>query len=238
MFLLLLEYHHFLLTSFKFVRCAEKKLNVCLTYSSEMEPPIREILGQGVDPVFDRAISLLGDTARRNPKPVIDTVMFWRKTKSEAAVQASATLNHTLTAHRRTGSRADFVDLNTNNQIEMLRNEEIEAERKSLISIFILCRVLKEIVTKTPLEILGEDLSSKLEEIVFKQLRATDPSIFSNSTIRAANWELFAELLGKMSSSRFMHVGDEFIAELEKHTGLIKLENESNVQLIIHGMRY
>lgn len=238
MFLLLLEYHHFLLTSFKFVRCAEKKLNVCLTYSSEMEPPIREILGQGVDPVFDRAISLLGDTARRNPKPVIDTVMFWRKTKSEAAVQASATLNHSLTAHRRTGSRADFVDLNTNNQIEMLRNEEIEAERKCLISIFILCRVLKEIVTKTPLEILGEDLSSKLEEIVFKQLRATDPSIFSNSTIRAANWELFAELLGKMSSSRFMHVGDEFIAELEKHTGLITREKESNVQLIIHGMRY
>lgn len=209
-----------------------------MSYSSDSEPPVREILGQGVDPAFDRTISLLGDTARRKPKPVIDSVMFWRKTKSEAAAQATSALNHTLNAHRRTGSRAEYFDLKTSQQLETLRNEEVEADRKSLISIFILCRVLMEVVTKTPLEILGEDLSSKLEEIVFKQLRATDPNIFLHSTIRAANWELFAELLGKMSTSRFMRVGDEFIAELEKYTGIVPREKEANVQLIIHGMRY
>lgn len=220
------------------MRYAEKKLNLCLTYSSESDPPIREILGQGVDPAFDRAIALLGDTARRKPKPVIDSVMFWRKTKSEAAAQATSALNHTLNAHRRTGSRAEYMDPKTNAQLESLRQEELEAERKSLISIFILCRVLMEIVTKTPKEVLGEDLSSKLEEIIFKQLRATDPNIFSNTSIRAANWELFAELLGKMSTSRFMHVGDEFIAELEKYSAIIPREKEANVQLIIHGMRY
>lgn len=220
------------------MRHAERKLNLCLAYNSDSEPPVRDILGRGIDPAFDRAISLLGDTARRNPKPVIDSVMFWRKTKSEAAAQATSALNHTLNAHKRTGSRTEFVDLKTNTQIETLRNEEVEADRKSLISIFILCRVLMEVIVKTPHEVLGEDLSSKLEEIVFKQLKATDPNIFSNSTIRAANWELFAELLGKMSTSRFMQVGDEFIAELEKYTGIVPRDKEAKVQLIIHGMRY
>lgn len=205
---------------------------MCLSYNSDQEPPIKEILGVGVDPVFDRAIGLLGDTARKKPKPVIDSVMFWRKTKSEAASKATSALHNYLTAHRRTGSQ--FVD----NKVETLRTEEIKADRKSLISIFILCRVLMEIINKTSTDVLGEDLSSKLEEIVFKQLRATDPGIFSSSTIRAANWELFAELLGKMSRTRFLHVGDEFIAELEKYTGVVPREREPNVQLIIHGMRF
>ena len=153
-------------------------------------------------------------------------------------MNATAALNQTINLHKRSASKAEYFDAKYTAQLDTLRNEEIRADRKSLICIFILCRVLMEIVTKTPTEVLGDDLSSKLEEIVFKQLKATDPNIFLTSRIRAANWELFAELLGKMSTTRFMRVGDEFIAELEKHTGQAPREQEANVQLIIRGMRY
>lgn len=221
--------------SFKFVRYAEKKLNSCVNYaySGTDEPPVKALLALGVDTEFDHAISLLGDTAKSKPKPVIDSVMFWRKTKATAAVAANDLLTETLAKYSQT-----TLDQKASAEIEHLRKEEIIADRKSFISIFILCRVLMEIVKKTPPEVLGESLSSKLAEIVFKQLKATDPNILSKSPLRAANWSLFAELLGEMSDFRFASVADEFMAELEKYTGTIPKEKELNVQLVIHGMKY
>lgn len=222
----------------QFVRYAEKKLNECLAQSDgDKEPPVKNLLSEGKDERFDRSISLLGNTARWKPKPVIDSVMFWRKTKSDASSQASYKLAQEMAYQARTNLRS-ANDVRYSKRFEALREEVIRAERKSLISIFILCRVLMEIVKKTPIEALGDDLSSKLEEIVFKQLKVTDPNILTTSSIRSANWSLFAELLGEMSDSRFVQVGDEFIADLEKCTGTIPKERELNVQLVIHGMKH
>lgn len=49
------------------------------------EPRVESICGPGVDPAFDQLISALGHIAREKPKPLIDTLMFWRKAKSEKA---------------------------------------------------------------------------------------------------------------------------------------------------------
>jgi len=46
-------------------------------------------LAEGVDSRFDRIIALLGYIAPRKPSPVIDSVMFWRKSKSEVASMAA-----------------------------------------------------------------------------------------------------------------------------------------------------
>lgn len=46
---------------------------------------IDNIIGAGVDPAFDKLIGSLGSIAKSKPKPVIDSVMFWRKSKSDAA---------------------------------------------------------------------------------------------------------------------------------------------------------
>ena len=42
-------------------------------------------MGPGVDPNFDQLVSALGHIARQKPKPLIDTIMHWRKAKSEEA---------------------------------------------------------------------------------------------------------------------------------------------------------
>lgn len=54
---------------------------------------VERICGPGVDPEFDQLISALGHIARQKPKPLIDTIMYWRKAKGEAATNAKAEMN-------------------------------------------------------------------------------------------------------------------------------------------------
>ncbi|KAK9476437.1 cell morphogenesis N-terminal-domain-containing protein [Lipomyces japonicus] len=268
----------------QFVRHAEKKLNLCLSYSLENEPPITTLLGVGADPVFDKILKSLGYISRQRPRPVIDAVMFWRKSKSEAATAAardkvslpphqnqpvqssSLGLRHKVSkslsdrspiGHRHQLSRQiGTPTVNSGSSFGFHKNHSTstgtapqsafradlaqQADRKSLISIYILCRVLIEVVKQTSADMLGEEMGDKLEEIVFKQIKASDSSLLNSSVIRSANWNLFAELLGEMSKLRFISVSDRFIAELEKTNGDVNMskEQEINVQLIIHGMKY
>lgn len=296
----------------QFVHHAERKLNLCLDYPLLEEPPIIEILAEGVDPQFDNIVSSLGYIAKRKPKPVIDSVMFWRKAKSEVAARAAAEVEKIISlpqeslsrwsknttaagssaelvvqkgpqskvkrslslmrsrslskmTHRRNQSASilsesprsvsklslDQSSKTATNNIEATRQKQyyeeqiahaqetaVQAERKSLASIYILCRVLIEVVKQTSRDTMGDNLGGKLEEIVYNQLKTTDPVSASESFVRLANWNLFAELLGFMSEKRFLSVSDRFIADLEKVPANVKHEDEPSLHLLIHGMRY
>lgn len=303
---------HILFT--QFVRHAERKLNLCLNYPLEQEHLIIELLAEGLDSHFDNIVKSLGYIAKRKPKPVIDSVMFWRKSKSEVAVMASAEVEKVLNiaklnldpnpdirpssdasaaqkqqplpkaigtrgkrslslmrsksisklAHRRNASasvlsvsdRGISAPLSVESSSEDHSNDEMRqkqfyeeqaanakltamhAERKSLCSIYILCRVLIEVVKQATEASLEEDLGRKLEEIVYNQLKTTDPIAISESFVRLANWNLFCELLGFMSEKRFLSVSDRFIADLEKVPVTLKQTEEPRIHLLIHGMRY
>lgn len=291
----------------QFVRHAERKLNLCLEYPLMEEPPVVDILAEGVDLQFDKVVSSLGYIARRKPKPVIDSVMFWRKSKSEVASMAASEVekilsaakvglsktsqnenisaanpginkNNTgnkakrslslmrtksiskMTGHSRTQSASSTTSSTTlkspslaqnllevaymkqknmyDDQISQAREIAIQADRKSLALIYILCRVLIEVVKQASPEVMGNDLGDKLEEIVFTQLKTTDPISKNESLVRSSNWNLFAELLGYMSEKRFLSVSDRFIANLEKVPVKIRHEDESKLSLLIHGMSY
>ncbi|CDO95547.1 unnamed protein product [Kluyveromyces dobzhanskii CBS 2104] len=265
---------HILFT--KFVRFAETKLNICLQYPRETEPPIIEILGEGRDVEFDKIIESLGFISKKNAKPVIDAMMFWRKTKSEVAALAGESLDRIiqeyeqylknneqiLTAsrthskslssassrlsHRRNNSSKSSTSANSHtdpklasleNQVERAKEVAFQADRKSLITIYILCRVLIEIVKQNPVDF-DDELSTKLEGIVFTQLKTTDPSSLSSTLIKSANWNSFAELLGWMSEKKFVSVSDRFIADLEKIPPKVSRDQEPYVHLLILGMRY
>lgn len=274
----------------QFVRHAERKLNVCLEFPLNEEPPIIELLSEGIDTQFDSIISLLGYIARRKPKPVIDSVMFWRKSKSEVALMAATELERALATAANAASASTLAEtlpkVSGNNgprakrSLSLLRARSVkshkraqslnlvgtsesgarigpldiagtpahgavqahetavQAERKLLASIYILCRVLIEVVKQTAYDTMGADLSNKLEDIVYTQLKTTDPISTSQSLVRAANWNLFAELLGHMLEKSFVSVSDRFIADLEKMPVELRLEDEPPLHLLIHGMRY
>lgn len=72
---------------------ADYKINQCVLEISEVEPRVEDVCGPGIDPSFDQLISALGHIARQKPKPLIDTIMYWRKAKGEAATNAKQELN-------------------------------------------------------------------------------------------------------------------------------------------------
>ena len=59
----------------------------------ESDAPVEEVCGPGADPSFDQLISALGHIARQKPKPLIDTIMYWRKAKGDAAMAARQMMN-------------------------------------------------------------------------------------------------------------------------------------------------
>ncbi|KAL6948682.1 hypothetical protein ACO0QE_001155 [Hanseniaspora vineae] len=261
---------HILFT--KFVRYAEAMLNYCLNFSSEEEPPIVDILGEGCNADFDKVINSLGYISRSNLKPVIDAMMFWRKSKSQTASEASAKLEQLVKAydtlyknalssrsvsggqsgepHRQKSVNSSKSNINTLNsqdksnldalqaQIERQRETVFVADRKSMISIYILSRVLIEISKQSLPNDTNLSLSTKLEEIVFNQLKSTDPQAVSVSSIRSANWNNFAKLLGWISNKKFISVSDRFLAALEKIPHNLSKEAGMQTYLLILGMKY
>lgn len=81
-----------LITPNQFIAQAEEKISQCITVPLDPEPQIEQICGPGVDPTFDQLISALGHIASQKPKPLIDSMMLWRKNKSDAASEARVQL--------------------------------------------------------------------------------------------------------------------------------------------------
>lgn len=77
----------------QFVGHADNKINQAIMKLGELEAPVEEVCGPGVDSTFDQLISALGHIARQKPKPLIDTIMFWRKSKGDAAIVAKQVAN-------------------------------------------------------------------------------------------------------------------------------------------------
>lgn len=85
----------------------------------------------------------------------------------------------------------------------------------SAVSIYLLCRVLIEVYNKSDVAALNPELAKKIEEIIFSQLRSMErEKDFQPYPFRHANWKIYGQLLGIMSSANFKSVTQRFINEL------------------------
>jgi hypothetical protein len=75
-----------------FIGQAELKIGQCITDRGQPEARVEFVCGPGVDAKFDQLIAALGHIARPAPKPLIDSIMLWRKAKSEDASKQRAQL--------------------------------------------------------------------------------------------------------------------------------------------------
>lgn len=80
--------HNLRLTHRQFVRQADHKINQCILNAANSHFRVEDICGPGIDPSFDQLIAALGHIARQKPRPLIDTIMYWRKAKGEAFTNA------------------------------------------------------------------------------------------------------------------------------------------------------
>ncbi|KAI2637140.1 cell morphogenesis N-terminal-domain-containing protein [Hypomontagnella submonticulosa] len=248
---------HVLFTSF--IAMAEDKLQECITVPFDPEPPIEQICGPGADPAFDRFIVALGHIASQKPRPLIDSIMLWRKHKSEAANEARGLL-HQLRSNlpaaalvRRnteplqviTGNPADTAS-SVPHALAEKQNAAAHAERRSIVSIYILCRVLLEVISQSSLSSITPEMEDKLEGIIFGQLKIADIEQLYVSPLKLANWNLFAQLLGAMSVINFSSVTDRFIRDLNRSLAELTVRSptiqnkdpEGQVELVLGGMKH
>ncbi|RDW69544.1 cell morphogenesis protein-like protein PAG1 [Coleophoma cylindrospora] len=246
---------HVLFTSF--IAQAEEKISRCITIPFDPEPHIEPICGPGVDPAFDQLISALGHIAKQKPKPLIDGMMLWRKNKSDAANEARIQLQQAKSnlvpgpmLRRNTEPPHMLSDalngpVSTQPTVAALQELVAQAERRSTASIYILCRVLMEVISQSNLTCITTEMEEKLEAIIFNQVKTYDVETLANSPLRMANWCLFGELLGAMSEINFESVTDRFIADLEKaQKDLVQVkspgnrETEGRMELVLGGMKH
>ncbi len=250
---------HVLFTSF--IAQAEEKLNACITVPFEPEPQVEQICGIGVDPAFDQLIVALGHIAKQKPKPLIDSMMLWRKSKSDAANEARAQLQqsriypppgplqrrNTEPVQPAPGGPA-APDAQSGPQMSLAARQEYvaQAERRSTVSIFVLCRVLLEVMTQSSLASITPEMEDKLENIIFGQLKISDTEQLMVSPLKLSNWNLFAQLLGAMSEISFTTVTDRFVADLDRSLQELGTRSptpssrdiESKMELVLGGMKH
>lgn len=140
-------------------------------------------MGPGVDAKFDAVLNSLGKFAQKHAKPVIDSVMRWRKTQIDSNAYDTPRLH---SGHPRTPRMYDpFV-----------------TDRRSLASVYVMCRALVAIVQQLPKDALPDMVGSRLEELAFNQFKQPDIRALTQSGNYRANSELFATLLGNLAAVR------------------------------------
>jgi hypothetical protein len=134
-----------------------------------------------------------------------------------------------------------------NGQASLASKQEYvaQAERRSIVSIYILCRVLLEVISQSTLNSITPEMEDKLEGIIFGQLKIADVDQLFVSPLKLANWNLFAQLLGVMSDINFVSVTDRFTADLERSLDLTvrsptspNRDPEGQMELVLGGMKH
>ncbi|KAJ5894826.1 hypothetical protein N7495_006517 [Penicillium taxi] len=242
-----------------FVGQADNKINQTILKLGESDSPVEETCGPGADPSFDQLISALGHIARQKPKPLIDTIMLWRKSKGDAAIVARQGTHDlpkpiiTENGHpmqRRntepTQSPADqpsFSDRAQPTPLLARQDDVVLVERRATVSVYLVCRVLIEIYKQSSLASITPEMADRLEDIVFCQIKTVDPDHLSVSPLRMANWRIYGQVLGIMSEANFVNVANRFLNELDRYQKdeLARGPNrdsDSKAELLILGMRY
>ncbi|KAL8665941.1 MAG: hypothetical protein Q9202_001877 [Teloschistes flavicans] len=247
---------HHLFTAF--VGQADAKINRCVDDLGDGEPRVEDVCGPGADPDFDQLISALGHIARGKPRALIDTVMYWRKLKGEASSNAKTEWNQLRPAYngprpppRRNNEspRIPYPDQVHNSAhpdfpgSPSLQIHLMQADRRSTMSIYLLCRILIEVYNQTTLNSLTQSMADKLEDIIFGQMHRTDPEqLYSN--FRLANWKAFCQLLRAMSDMNLQSVSRRFISELRisqrdvSDKGPMTKDSENKLVLLLWATRY
>ncbi|EPS33037.1 hypothetical protein PDE_07998 [Penicillium oxalicum 114-2] len=240
-----------------FVGKAESKINQAIMKLGESEAPVEEVCGPGADVSFDQLISALGHISRQKPKPLIDTIMLWRKAKGDAAITARQmtndlpkpiiTENGAITRRNTEPTQAPAestpADRTQPSSGFLGRPDDIALiERRATVSVYLVCRVLIEIFNQSSLASITHDMADRMEDIVFGQIRAVDPDQIASSPLRMANWRIYGQLLGIMSELNFPSVANRFLTELDKYQkdemarGSSR-DGDAKVELLILGMR-
>ena len=215
-----------------------------LKQPTEREPSLPEYMGPGVDIKFDELLNSLGRIGQRHAKPVLESIMRWRRSQNDSGGLEYSRTHTVQSPHTNRGVR--FPDATA-----------ILNERKSLAAIYIMCRALIAVVQSLSKDALSDQTGFNLEETMFEQFRKPDLKLLAQSANHRCNAELFAKLLGLLANvrsvplpigehivaqtgfSRFISVTDRFLAELRPvSSGQVLKDMDLRYENLVRGLRH
>ncbi|KAF2750504.1 cell morphogenesis protein-like protein [Sporormia fimetaria CBS 119925] len=238
---------------------ADQKIFQCVPDQAHAEIHVETVCGPGVDASFDQLLSALGHIARHKPKPLIDTIMHWRKGKSEETNEYRAKLHNARQAtqapaleRRNTEPPHITVDGQSPSQkpgnpgldLANLEHMTWQVEQRSTVSTYILCRVLIEIITQTTAQALTGEMADRLLGLFYTQLIAVEPDQVDDSPLIEANWTMYCQLLGVLSGIFFDKVQEKFVGDLRLLDSQLSVKSQANrdleakTALLIRSMRH
>lgn len=178
----------------RFASSAEMKIDEFLRQPLEHDPSLPDFMGPGVDSKFDNLLNSLGRIGEKHAKPVLDSIMRWRRSQNEAVSSEVVTQQHLAQSPvLNRGVRFQDAPLILN-------------ERRSLAAIYIMCRALIAVVQSLPKDALGETTGYSLEETMFDQFKKPDLKLLAQSANHRCNAELYAKLLGLLANVRSVYM--------------------------------
>ncbi|RDB30372.1 Cell morphogenesis protein PAG1 [Hypsizygus marmoreus] len=212
----------------RFAASAESKIEMLLRQGLDQDPLLSDIIGAGVDPKFDETLKSLGKIAQKHAKPVVDSIMRWRRSQYDN-VGSDVIRFHTTQPSAVTTPRPYRL-----HDIPGLLNE-----RKSLAAIYIMCRALIAVMQSISKDALGDVMGYTLEETTFAQFRNPDLKLLTQSANHRTNADLYATLLGHIANVRFMSVTDRFLAELDPvKKGLVPKDPDTKYENLVRGLKH
>ncbi|KAJ2123145.1 Cell morphogenesis protein PAG1 [Coemansia sp. RSA 720] len=214
---------------------AAAKIETIVELRLDREPNLAKHLGYGADPTFDRTLEKLGMLARRRPRVIIELLLVWRKTTIDAADEDP--LESIVGGGAHDPARQYQHPQQQHQAAALSRAHYIVRERKSLVSVYILCRALDAVVAQLDASHLEGDLGDRLEELVFGQVKQVNPANLRRSQNRREIQDLYARMIGRISGIRFSSMSDRFIAELER-IPMVSSSSDERIVELLHNMRF
>ncbi|KIK63789.1 hypothetical protein GYMLUDRAFT_40866 [Collybiopsis luxurians FD-317 M1] len=211
----------------RFASSAESRIDTFLRQPLEQDPLLPELMGPNVDSTLDETLLSLGQIAQKHTKPVIDSIMRWRRSQLENV--GSDVIRYHM-SHSPTGTP------------RVIRTHDVPGllnERKSLAAIYIMCRALIAVVKTLSKDAIGENMGYTLEKLTFDQFKKPELKLLMQSTNHRTNAELSAALLGHLANIRFVSVTDRFLAELAPISrGQVPKDLDMKYENLVNGIRH
>ncbi|MEQ2263144.1 hypothetical protein XENORESO_003653, partial [Xenotaenia resolanae] len=183
----------------EFAVLAEKKIEMVM--AEPLEKPLSRSLQRGEDAQFDQLISSMSSIAEHCLPSLLRTLFDWYRRQSGTEDES-----YEYRPRSSTKSKGD----------EQHRDKDFLLERRDLAIDFIFCLVSVEVLKQIPLHPVPDVLVHEVLNLAFKHFKHKEGYSGPNTGNVHIISDLYAEVIGVLTQSKFQVVRKKFITELKE----------------------
>ncbi|XP_036378760.1 protein furry homolog-like isoform X3 [Megalops cyprinoides] len=183
----------------EFAVLAEKKIEVVM--AEPLEKPLSRSLQRGEDAQFDQLISSMSSIAEHCLPSLLRTLFDWYRRQSGTEDES-----YEYRPRSSTKSKGD----------EQHRDKDYLLERRDLAIDFIFCLVSVEVLKQIPLHPVPDALVHEVLNLAFKHFKHKEGYSGPNTGNVHIVADLYAEVIGVLTQSKFQAVRKKFMTELKE----------------------